>query len=96
MPINNLPNIQNQRFDLEELGDGSKHVIQHAEQGPTYIRKDGQVAYVVLTEEVFNQIWPIEQKAFGVTELPKRLGELLDRGLDEALNKPPPNNKKQR
>jgi hypothetical protein len=85
MKLNDLPIILSRRFDVEELGQPMEQLTQHADQGPVYICKDGRVSYVVLTEEIFEQIWPDTQRAFSVIELPKRLGDLLDRGLENTL-----------
>lgn len=64
-----LPAIQGRRFDVETLQHNAASLARHADQGPTYLRLHGQIAYVVLTVEIFDQVWPDQRRAWAVSEI---------------------------
>ena len=81
-----LPPIQGRRFDIETLQDTAFSLAAQATKGPTWLRHGGKIAYVVLTEELLDTLWPNPQKAWSVDEMPHRYDELLLRGLTAALS----------
>src|SRR3546814_5989756 len=52
MSLSKLPSIQPKRFDREELGAVAIALTNSAVKGPTYLRVDGKIAFVVLAVEV--------------------------------------------
>lgn len=72
-----LPAIQGRRFDVETLQHNAAGLARQADQGPTYLRLHGQIAYVVLTVEIFDQVWPDQRRAWAVSEMPAATLEML-------------------
>ncbi len=58
-----LPPIQGRRFDIETLQDNAFSLNRQTTRGPTWLRHGGKIAYVVLTEELFDTLWPDPQRA---------------------------------
>lgn len=87
-----FPSIQPKRFDREELGAEAIALTNSAVKGPTYLRVDGKIAFVVLAIEVFDQVWPDSRRAYATAEMPEYLwNELLEdferQRIDEARNR---------
>src|SRR3546814_9845737 len=71
MSLSKLPSIQPKRFDREELGAVAIALTNSAVKGPTYLRVDGKIAFVVLAVEVFDQVWPDSRRAYATAEMPE-------------------------
>ncbi|SDG16683.1 hypothetical protein SAMN04488117_11339 [Celeribacter baekdonensis] len=84
-----LPKMQGPRLDLESLQFDAMKVSQQADAGPTYLRHNGRVAYVVMTEELFDALWPDTQRVWSLDEMPLRIDRLLQEGLEAALSSRP-------
>lgn len=87
-----LPSIQPKRFDREELGAVAIAMTNSAAKGPTYLRVEGTIAFVVLAVEAFDQIWPDGRRAYATTEMPAYVwNELLEgferQRVDEAQSR---------
>lgn len=87
MKTSKLPPIQGKRFDLERLQFDAVGLVSQANIGPTYIRQSGRVSHVVMTEELFDRLWPDPQRVWSIDEMPLRIDQLLEQGLKEAMSK---------
>lgn len=81
-----LPPIQGRRFDIETLQYNAFSLAQQATRVTIWLRHGGRIACVVLTEELFDTLWPDPQRAWNVDEMPHRYDELLLKGLEAALS----------
>lgn len=81
-----LPPIQSRRFDIETLQYDVLSLARQAENGPTWLRHDGKISYVVMTEELFSEIWPDSRRVWGTEEMPDKMLDLLESGLQEMLD----------
>jgi len=80
-----LPQLQGRRFDVETLPHNTLKLVRQADNGPTYLRQSGRVAYVVMTEELFDELWPDSQRVWSLDEMPDRVDRLLQKGIQELL-----------
>ncbi|MFC3061037.1 hypothetical protein [Paenirhodobacter populi] len=78
-----LPRIQGRAFDIETLQHEALSLAKQARKGPTWIRQGGRIAYVVMTEEVFDEVWPDKQRALSLHDMPLRYEQMLLQGLEE-------------
>jgi len=85
MKISNLPPIQGKRFDFETLQYNAISLMKQAEEGPTFLRHAGRVTHVVMTEELFDELWPDPRRAFRTIEMPLRMERLLLEAVDKLL-----------
>src|SRR3546814_13282026 len=69
MSLSKLPYIQPKRFDREELGAVAIALTNSAVKGPTYLRVDGKIDFVVLAVEVFDQVWPDRRRAYATADM---------------------------
>lgn len=81
-----LPPIQSRRFDIETLQYDVLSLVRQTENGPTWLRHDGKISYVVMTEELFSKIWPDSRRMWRTDEMPDRMLDLLESGLQETLD----------
>src|SRR3546814_11590571 len=86
MSLSKLPSIQPKRFDREELGAVAIALTNSAVKGPTYLRVDGKIAFVVLAVEVFDQVWPDSRRAYATAEMPEYLWNKLLEGFERQRN----------
>lgn len=86
MKPSDLPPIQGRRFDIETVQDNALSLARQADKGPTWLRHGGRVAYVVMTEEVFDDLWPDTRRAWAVDEMPDRMAELLLEALEKTIS----------
>ena len=90
MKPKNIPPIQARRFDLQTIHNEVLSLAKQADNGPTYVRHGGKIAYVMLTERMSNDVWPDPRRAWTVDEMPEDEREILMRALegviDEDLN----------
>jgi len=87
MKLPNLPPLQARRFDIETLQYDALSLAKQADKGPTFLRHGGRVSYVVVTEELFDQLWPDPQRAWAVDEMPYRIDRLYCEALEAWLAK---------
>ncbi|WP_316015343.1 hypothetical protein [Roseobacter sp. HKCCA0434] len=80
-----LPAIRARRLDLEAMGSSGMELAHQADLGPVLIRRHGRIAYVALTEELFERVWPISQRALPIEEMPERIAALFEQALEELL-----------
>lgn len=85
MQISKLPSIQGKRFDIETLQHNAISLAKQADDGPTFLRHAGRVAYVVMTEELFDALWPDPRRAWSTQEMPFRMGQQLTDALEKSL-----------
>lgn len=85
MKLPDLPSIQGKRFDIEQLQYNCLSLIQQADKGPTFLRHGGRVTHVVMTEELFDKVWPDPRRAWSVYEMPYRMEKLYFEALESAL-----------
>lgn len=83
-----LPPIQGKRFDIETLQYHALGLARQADKGPTFLRHHGRIAYVVMSEAVFDEVWPDPHRAWGVNEMPQRHEQMLLDALEEVLAEP--------
>ena len=76
------PAIQGIRFDIETLQYNALKLAQQADKGPTFLRQNGVISYVVMTEEIFDEIWPDGRRAWSVDEMPERVALLFQEAVD--------------
>lgn len=81
----NLPPIQGRRFDIETLQYNAVSLMKQANNGPTFLRHEGRVSYVVMTEELFDELWPDPRRAWSIDEMPHRMVQLLLEGVNNML-----------
>jgi hypothetical protein len=81
-----LPPIQGRRFDIETLQYDVLSLVRQTENGPTWLGHDGKISYVVMTEELFSEIWPDSRRVWGTDEMPDRMLDLLESRLQEMLD----------
>ncbi|WP_321364900.1 hypothetical protein [uncultured Celeribacter sp.] len=86
MDRSKLPPLQGRRFDVETLQYNALKLARQADKGPTFLRHHGRVAYVVMTEEIFDQLWPDPRRAWSIDEMPPRILQLLEQSLQEVLS----------
>ncbi len=72
MKRTDLPQIQGKRFDIEALHGDIADLMKQANEGPTFLRRNGRVSYVVMSEELFEELWPDPRRVWGVEETPIR------------------------
>ena len=82
----NLPPIQGKRFDVEALQYNVVGLMKQADKGPTFLRHSGRITHVVITEELFDTLWPDPRRAYCIHEMPLRLEKLLFAALDKSLS----------
>src|SRR3546814_19391041 len=82
MSLSKLPSIQPKRFDREELGAVAIALTNSAVKGPTYLRVDGKIAFVVLAVEGFDQVWPDSRRSYATAEMPDYLWTTPLQGFD--------------
>lgn len=80
-----FPPIQRRRFDIETLQFNAVSLMKQADTGPTFLRHGGRVSYVVMTEELFDKLWPDSRRAWGVDEMPYRMEQLLHEAVSNSL-----------
>lgn len=80
-----FPPIQRRRFDIETLQYNAVSLMKQADAGPTFLRHGGRVSYVVMTEELFDKLWPDPRRAWGVDEMPYRMEQLLLEALSNSF-----------
>jgi hypothetical protein len=80
-----LPPIQGRRFDVEMLQDKAFSLTEHASKGPTWLRHGGRISFVVLTEELFELVWPDHRRAWSVDDMPIRHEQMLLEELEASL-----------
>lgn len=85
MKFRDLPPIQGKRFDIETLQYDAISLMHQADEGPTFLRHAGRVTHVVMTEELFNALWPDPQRAWSICEMPLRQERLLSAALNRSL-----------
>lgn len=85
----NIPPIQGRRFDIETLQDKAFSLTRQADKGPTWLRHGGRIAYVVLTEEMFDQVWPDPRRAWSVEEMPDRHWDMIQAALSQVTSESP-------
>src|SRR3546814_15111219 len=73
MSLSKLPSIQPKRFDREELGPVAIALTNSPVKGPTSLRVDGKIAFVVLAVEVFDQVWQEVRRAYANAAIPEYL-----------------------
>ncbi|WP_460272832.1 hypothetical protein [Celeribacter sp. ULVN23_4] len=78
--------LQGRRFDVETLQYDALKLAQQADKGPTFLRHHGRIAYVVMTEDIFDQLWPDPRRAWSVDEMPLHILQLLEQSLQDALS----------
>lgn len=79
-----LPPIQGKRFDIEVLPHQVLSLAKSASKGPTYLRRGGRISWVVMTETVFNEVWPDPRRAWSTDEMPFWVERLLLEALQTA------------
>ncbi|GHF01561.1 hypothetical protein GCM10016455_23160 [Aliiroseovarius zhejiangensis] len=79
-----LPPIQGKRFDIEVLPLQVLSLAKSASKGPTYLRSGGRISWVVMTETVFNEVWPDPRRAWSTDEMPFWAERLLLKALQTA------------
>ncbi|RED10686.1 hypothetical protein [Pontivivens insulae] len=77
-----VPPTRARRFEIEDLCVDWPALAYQVWQGPTYLRQNGRIAFVVIEHQLFSRIHP-HQQALSTDELPEWLGELLEQGLFE-------------
>ena len=82
----NLPPLQGKRFDIETLQYHAVSLAEQADKGPTFLRYNGRVAYVMMTEEVFDKFWPDPRRAWSIAEMPLRIEKLFFDAIELALS----------
>ena len=86
-----IPLIQARRFDLETLHNEALSLAKQADNGPRYVRHGGKIAYVMLTERMFDEVWPDPRRAWTGEEMldeeREMLTEALEGVIDEDLEK---------
>ncbi|UWQ29065.1 hypothetical protein [Leisingera sp. M523] len=85
MQHSNFPPIQDKRFDIETLQYNAVSLMKQADNGPTFLRHGGRVSYVVLAEELFDQLWPDPRRAWSIYEMPLRMEQLFFEAVDKSL-----------
>ena len=85
MKISYLPPIQGIRVDFETLQYNATSLMKQAEEGPTFLKHAGRVTQVVMTEELFDELWPDPRRAFRTSEMPVRMERLLLEAVDKLL-----------
>ena len=85
MKLPNLPPIQGKRFDFESLQYNAIGLMKQANEGPTFLRHAGRVTHVVMTEDLFDALWPDPRRAWSVYEMPLRMEQLLFEAADRSL-----------
>ncbi|WP_299196797.1 hypothetical protein [uncultured Tateyamaria sp.] len=64
-------------------------MAKQADNGPTYLRHGGKIAYVLLTERVFDEVWPDQRRAWAIDELPEHHLQMLMQAHDVAIEDDP-------
>lgn len=72
MKLLDLPPIQGKRFDIEMLQYNTISLMKQADEGPTFLRHAGRVTHVVMTEKLFDELWPDPRRAWSICEMPLR------------------------
>ncbi|GLO68872.1 hypothetical protein MACH17_03890 [Phaeobacter inhibens] len=85
MQHSNFPSIQGKRFNIETLQYNAVSLMKQADNGPTFLRHGGRVSYVVLAEELFDQLWPDPRRAWSIYEMPLRMEQLFFEAVDKSL-----------
>lgn len=85
MNLRDLPQIQGKRFDIETLQYNATSLMHQADEGPTFLRHVGRVTHVVMTEELFDALWPDPRRAWSICEMPLREKRLLFAALNKSL-----------
>jgi hypothetical protein len=83
--LRDLPPIQGKRFDIETLQYNATSLMHQADKGPTFLRHAGQVTHVVITEELFDALWPDPRRAWSICEMPLREKRLLLEAVNRSL-----------
>lgn len=86
MDRSKLPPLQGRRFDVETLQYDALKLARQADKGPTFLRHNGRIAYVVMTEDIFDQLWPDPRRAWSIDEMPLHILQLLEQSLQDALS----------
>ncbi|MEM9578758.1 MAG: hypothetical protein AAF999_17315 [Pseudomonadota bacterium] len=81
-----IPLVQARRFDLETLHNEALSLAKQPDNGPTYVRHCGKVAYVMLTERIFDQAWPDSRRAWTVEEMPDEERQMLMEALEGVID----------
>jgi len=89
MDRSKLPHLQGRRFDIETLQYDALRLARQADKGPTFLRHHGRIAYVVMTEDIFDQLWPDPRRAWSVDEMPLHILQLLEQSLQDGLSSRP-------
>ncbi|SMR83596.1 hypothetical protein SAMN04488030_0076 [Aliiroseovarius halocynthiae] len=58
--------------------------MKQADKGPTFLRHAGRVTHVVMTEELFDKLWPDSRRAWSVDEMPHRMKQFFLEALERA------------
>jgi len=85
MKLPDLPPIQGKRFDIETLQYKAISLMKQADEGPTFLRHAGRVTHVVMTEELFDALWPNPRRVWSIYEMPLRKERLLFEALNRSL-----------
>ena len=86
MKPKSIASIQARRFDLETLHNEALSLAKQTENGPTYIRHAGKIVYVMLTERMFDNVWPDPRRSWTVEEMPDEEREMLMEALEGVIN----------
>ena len=78
--------VQGKRFDFEELQYNAISLMKQADEGPTFLRHAGRITHVVMTEELFDKLWPDPRRVWSTDEMPYRLEQPLSHALGKLLN----------
>lgn len=78
--------IQGRRFDVEMLQDMAFSLTEHASGRTTWLRHGGRISFVVLTEELFDQIWPDYRRAWSVNDMQIHHEKMLLEALEASLS----------
>ncbi len=89
MDRSKLPHLQGRRFDVETLQYDALNLARQADKGPTFLRHHGRIAYVVMTQDLFDELWPDQRRAWSVDEMPPHILQLLEQSLKEAWTSRP-------
>lgn len=84
MTLPDLPSIQGKRFEFETLQYNAISLMKQADKGPTFLRHAGRVTHVVMTEELFDKLWPDPRRAWSVDEMPHRMDQYLLGAVERA------------
>ena len=85
MKLRDLPQTQGKRFDIETLQNSAISLMQQADKGPTFLRHAGRATHVVMTEELFDTLWPDPRRAWSICEMPLREKRFLLDALNNSL-----------